>query len=194
MRDKRTLKNLLVLAITTVVVLLGVWGVQSLRSGSGSLEAGEVDGVDGVTPVEIESAVPLEVGRPAPSFKAVTIDGEEVDVGEFEGKPLWLVFNATWCADCRAEIPDVIEAFETREDVQILSVYVSDSARAVMEYSQNLGIPYPQVVDDDHRISAAYGVVGVPTNVFIGSDGTVESVQVGALSASAIATELDNLR
>ena len=93
--------------------------------------------------------------------------------------------------DCRAEIPDVADAFHEFEgDINILSIYVSDSVGAVEQYSSNLQIPYPQVVDDSNRIAAQYGVVGLPTSVFLTSDGVVEEVHVGALSPSAINEKL----
>lgn len=208
-----TIKNLVVLAVTAVVVLVGVWVVHSMRSGGedegvvgAQEEHGATDGEttdamspsgagDDATPVEIEGAKgPLAVGEPAPAFSARTLAGEEVDLKDLEGKPVWLLFNATWCADCRAEIPDVIEAYDDySEKVEVLSVYVSDSKRAVEEYSENLDIPYPQVVDETNRVAAQYGVVGLPTSVFINSDGVVDEVRVGALSPSAMQQKLKDL-
>lgn len=206
-------KNLIVLAITTVVVLAGVWGVQALRGGDTaevasdqvvSAEEGEgsTDSSDAAdpdasgsdaTPVDVENSEPgsLVVDEPAPSFEATTLDGESVSLTDLRGEPVWLLFNATWCADCRAEIPDVAEAFHEFEgEVRILSIYVSDSVAAVEQYSENLQIPYPQVVDESNRIAAEYGVVGLPTSVFLSSDGVVEEVHVGALSPSAINEKL----
>ena len=223
-----TVKNLVVLAITVVVVLVGVWVVQSMRSSPGEGTTGsdtgnetQVDGSadasangtandpagettdamapegsgDDATPVDVEGAQgPLVVGEQAPSFTALSLDGDQVDLEQMRGKPVWLLFNATWCADCRAEIPDVIEAFEDYGDeVEFLSVYVSDSRRAVEEYSENLGIPYPQVVDETNHIAAAYGVVGLPTSVFMDAEGDVTKVQIGALSPSAMQSELQEL-
>lgn len=211
-----TVKNLVVLAVTAIVVLVGVWVVQSMRQGPNDEVAGSETGTeapagdssgettdamapegsgDDATPVEVEGAQgPLAVGEPAPTFEADTLNGEEVDLRDMQGKPVWLLFNATWCADCRAEIPDVIEAFEEYGDeVEFLSVYVSDSKRAVEEYSENLSIPYPQVVDETNLIAAAYGVVGLPTSVFIDAEGVVSKVQIGALSPAAMQTELEEL-
>ena len=50
---------------------------------------------------------PPAVGDSAPGFTATGIDGTPVLLGELRGKPVRLVFMATWCTGCRTEIPDI---------------------------------------------------------------------------------------
>ncbi len=180
--------NIVILAATTVIVLAVVWFVGFARGGDNQDVAAE--GAEGqASSVDIpDTGQPApEVGEAAPQFTATTLDGKEFDLANLGGKPAWIVFNATWCANCRAEIPDVEETFDKAGDrVQILSVYVSDTESAVADYSQKLGLTYPQVVDSGNSIAALYRVVGLPTHYFIDGDGTVNQVRVGTLSPALI--------
>lgn len=188
------LGNIVVLGITALVVLAVVWFVGFARGGSqGGAEpadAGQVSKVD--VP---DSGMPApEVGEPAPAFTARTLDGEDFDMADAVGKPVWLLFNATWCANCRAEIPDVQETFDANgEQVQILSVYVSDTPSEALAYSKKLDLTYPQVVDSNNQIAALYRVMGLPTHYFIDADGNVDQIRVGALSPTQIGDALQEV-
>ena len=37
----------------------------------------------------------------------------EMSLAQMQGKPVWLVFMATWCTGCRTEMPDVQGAIAT---------------------------------------------------------------------------------
>src|SRR5262249_53893474 len=45
----------------------------------------------------------LGIGQPAPSFSALTVGGARLSLADYRGKPLVLVFWATYCMDCIAE-------------------------------------------------------------------------------------------
>lgn len=190
------LGNIIILAVTAGVVLLAVWLVGFAR-GTGTADQGsDADGGSQVSAVDIEdSEQPApKVGEPAPQFTARTLDGEEFDLALLGGKPAWLVFNATWCSNCRAEIPDIQKTFTERsEEVHILSVYVSDNPSAVVEYSEKLGLRFPQVIDSDNRIAALYRVMALPTHYFLDSSGNISEIRVGTLSESQIDEALTDL-
>lgn len=180
--------NVLILGVTTVVVLLVVWLVGFARDSSGQETTAE-SGAGQVSEVDVpDSDQPAPaVGEAAPQFTATTLDGDEFDLADLGGEPAWLVFNATWCSNCRAEIPDIQETYDALgEQVQILSVYVSDSPTAVIDYSKKLDLTFPQVIDSNNQIAALYRVMGLPTHYFIAGDGTVNQVRVGTLSKAQI--------
>ena len=136
---------------------------------------------------------PPAVGDSAPGFTATDIDGTPVSLEELRGKPVWLVFMATWCTGCRTEIPDIQGVVASRGDaVRIVVVYVGESRNTVNDYSKRVGNDFPEVADQDQQISAAYGIMGVPTHYFMDAGGVVRQRHVGVLSPDAMTQAIQN--
>lgn len=165
-----------VLAVTAVLVLGGAYLV------SDASDPAE----DGVSRVELVGQVgpAPEVDAPAHDFRAVTTDGREVALSDYAGRPVWLVFNATWCSSCRAEAPDIQQAHLEHADVTVLSVYIGESQHRVEGYAERAGLTYDHIVDPQTTIASAYRVLGIPAHLFIDGEGVVRSSTVGSLSRS----------
>ncbi|WP_350258900.1 TlpA disulfide reductase family protein [Scrofimicrobium sp. R131] len=188
------LGNIVILAVVTLIVLAGIWLVGSWRDGgaSAAAESGDTTGVSEVDVPDSGQPAP-EVGQPAPAFTARTTGGDTFEVGE-PGQPTWLIFNATWCSNCRAEVPDIQEVYQQVGDrAQIISVYVSDTPSAVLDYSAKLNLTYPQVIDSGNKIASLYRVMGLPTHYFLDADGNIHSVEVGTLGQAQVLAKLAEL-
>lgn len=179
--------TLLVLVVTAVVVIAGVWLVNHHD------ESDEAD----ITSVQVSGGAGklVEVGQQAPDFTAATIDGQTVTLSELRGHPVWLVFEATWCAACRSEAPDIEEAYQhgRRAGLETVGVYLSEDSDAVQRYVDTLGLTYSQVPDAGSRIAGSFGVMGIPSHVFIDADGVVQVAHPGALSAGQMISEVNRL-
>jgi cytochrome c biogenesis protein CcmG/thiol:disulfide interchange protein DsbE len=167
------LQTVAVLAVTAVVI------------GAIAFLAGGAD-AEGLTKVELEGAVagsaPV-VGSVPPGFTGVTYDGQTVSLEDYAGKPVWLTFGASWCPDCRVEAPDVEAAYQKYKDqgLNVLGVFISEGADDVAGYAGRAGMTFPIVVDSRTEVAAAYRTMGIPTHFFIGADGTIKEVRIGAM-------------
>ncbi|MDR2348752.1 MAG: TlpA family protein disulfide reductase [Bifidobacteriaceae bacterium] len=178
------LTTVLVIALTTVLVAGAVYLLQ--------LGGGGADGAAGassdLSPVEVSGGArgpAPEVGQAAPDFTAVDTEGREVSLADLRGQPVWLVFGATWCANCRAEMPDVAAvASQVSGQAEVVAVYVGEPSSTVADYAERLGLDFPQLADSTTEMSASYRVMGVPTHVFLDADGVVTSIDVGPLNQS----------
>ena len=149
---------------------------------------------EAVSQVEVAGVQqPPAAGDSAPGFTATDIDGTPVSLEELRGKPVWLVFMATWCTGCRTEIPDIQGVVASRGDaVRVVVIYVGENRNTVSDYSKRVGNDFPEVVDQDQQISAAYGIMGVPTHYFIDAGGVVRQRHVGVLSPDAMTQAIQN--
>ncbi|MFT3944988.1 MAG: TlpA disulfide reductase family protein [Ancrocorticia sp.] len=187
--------NLLVLGVVTALVLAGLWFVGFWRSDDdGALAA--VDETTGqVSAVDLpESDLPApEVGKAAPVFTGRTLDGTDFTLGA-SGKPTWVVFNATWCSNCRAEMPDIQEAQEKFGDqIDIVSVFINDSPSAVVQYSSTLKLTFAQIADTNSSIGQLYRSMAVPSHYFIDSQGTLIAIEVGILTPQSMEEHVSEL-
>lgn len=164
--------NVLVLLVVTALVLAGAWWMSRPTTG----EATAVD-------VAFGDAPPPGPGAEAFTFRAPTVDGSTFDLSAQRGAPVWLSFVATWCSSCRAEAPDIQDAWAASDGtVRVASVYLGEDVATVGAYAKRLGMGYPQVADPDAAISGQYRIMAVPSHVFIAADGTVHSTHVGVLT------------
>lgn len=71
-------------------------------------------------------------------------------------------------------------------------VYVGESRNTVRDCSKRVGNDFPEVMDQDQQISAAYGIMGVPAHYFINAGGVVRQRHVGVLSPDAMTQAIQN--
>jgi peroxiredoxin len=174
------LQTIVVIAVAAVVI--GVLAYSALGIGQ----------TDGVTKVELPAnaaATAPQVGAVPPNFSGITYDGKPVSLADYAGKPVWLTFGASWCPDCRTESADVQATYAANKDkgLVVLGVFINETAADVAGYAGRAGLTFPIAVDPNADIAAAYRSMGIPTHFFIGPDGKVREVRIGALSKDDMA-------
>jgi len=129
----------------------------------------------------------LKLGTYAPSdgppaFTAQTLAGESVSLTGLRGRVVLLNFWATWCLECRPEMP-VLERLHRElasQGLAVLGINVREEPRVIRRYAVELGLTFPLVLDPEGRIQRGYGVVGLPTTFLIGRDGRPVARAIGA--------------
>ncbi len=177
------LQTIVVIAVVAVIVGVLAWSA----SGAGMS--------DGVTKIELPAGAAAnapKVGAVPPDFSGVTADGTPISLSDYAGKPVWLTFGASWCPDCRVEAPDIEAAYQANKDkgLAVVGVFISESADDIAGYAERAGLSFPITVDQQEAIAAAYRTMGVPTHFFIGPDGKVREVRIGALSKDDMARSI----
>ncbi|MBR5723761.1 MAG: redoxin domain-containing protein [Bacteroidales bacterium] len=144
--------------------------------------------------LEAEYSTELLVpGSPAPDFSLKDLEGNPVNISDFRGRSVVLVFWASWCPDCRAEVPDLkkMAADADPAAVQFVSVSFDRSFETLCDFVAEQELPGVQLFDPagkaDSAVAAAYGVRWIPSLYLIGPDG---SVVLSTILASKIAAAL----
>jgi thiol-disulfide isomerase/thioredoxin len=120
--------------------------------------------------------------RPAPPpFSGSTIDTRRVSMRNLRGKVVLMNFWASWCAECRPEMP-VLERLHRElapQGFAVIGINTREESETVRRYAGELGLTFPLILDPDGKIKALYGVVGIPTTFLIGRDGRAVAFGVG---------------
>ncbi len=116
-----------------------------------------------------------------PEFRGRTVEGDPVSLAELGGRVVLLNFWATWCLECRPEMP-VIERLHRELGLQgltVVGVNAREGTAAIRDYARELGLTFALVLDPNGDIGKKYGVIGIPTTFLIGRDGRAVAVAVG---------------
>jgi peroxiredoxin len=119
------------------------------------------------------------------TFQLQDLDGNPVRLDDLRGKLVWVNFWASWCPPCQGETPVLRDLDEQYRDrgLAIVGVAVQETTiDNVREYAQRYELGYPIAFDTSADIFRLYRVYALPTQFFIGPDGTILDVVNGPLS------------
>jgi thiol-disulfide isomerase/thioredoxin len=134
-------------------------------------------------------------GETAPAFSLKTLDGEAVSLSDYANHPVLINFWATWCKPCRVEMPLIISAHQAHQHagLAVLAINLSDqegSAKDIRTFQTEFQMPFPVLLDNKGKARKLYRLRGVPTSVFVGSDGVVRAVHPGPISEAVLQQRL----
>lgn len=143
-----------------------------------------------------DNAQGSEAKIPVPDFTVFDVDGKEVHLSDFKGKPVVLNFWASWCGPCKSEMPDFDEKAKELEDkVQFLMVNVTDGSQETVEsasqFIKDQGYTFPVFYDTEMNASSAYGATSLPMTFFIDAEGFGIARAVGAINSAALQQGID---
>lgn len=115
-------------------------------------------------------------GKPFVDFEC-EYNGQVQHLSDYvgQGKYVLVDFWASWCGPCKAEIPNLINVYNTYagEKLEVLGVATWDEPEATLDAIKQLGIPYPQIMNAQQAGSDAYSIDGIPEIILFGPDGTI---------------------
>lgn len=116
-------------------------------------------------------------------FTLKDMNGKDVRLADYKGKPLLINFWSTTCGPCVLETPELIDLAAKYKDrgLQIIGVSVEDTAEQIRAFAKEYKVSYPLLVgvDRDDFMEAFHLPEGIPYTVFIKADGTIHATQLG---------------
>ena len=150
-------------------------------------------------------------GFNAPVFNGTELSGRSINLNDYAGENLLLVFASPGCPYCKKKVP-LLNSIVADGDLKVVMV-ISANAEQATEFQQTQNAKFDIIADGDYKISQTYGIRSVPQGFLIEqgmitfstiSDGSsiwnelasyehdlVENVQSAPLSEAAIDTLAD---
>jgi peroxiredoxin len=135
------------------------------------------------------------LGSPAPDFTLQTVDGDPLRLSDLKGKAVFMNFWATWCTPCREEMPAMQELYDEHRNrgLVILAVNMEEDQARVRLWVEQGGFTYTFVLDSDGEQVKRYNVKAAPTSYFIGRDGVIRDLKLGAISRAEMQAKVEKL-
>lgn len=131
----------------------------------------------------------------APVITLQDLQHKPVSLIEYAGKPIILNLWATWCPPCRREMPVLQQAQQQYPDLHFVFINQAESAAIVDHFLAEQGLDLENVLlDSQAKLAQQIKSRGLPTTLFIDSDGRVQSYRMGELSAASLHAHIKQLK
>jgi peroxiredoxin len=112
----------------------------------------------------------------APDFVISDLKGQKFRLSDHRGKrPVLIMFTATWCTFCKAEIPHFKSLYATyaKQGLEIVNIDIQESKEKVAKFSSQNQLPYRVLLDEDGTVGGIYEIRGVPTSILVDKKGII---------------------
>ncbi len=132
------------------------------------------------------------VGTEASTFTLPTLSGSSVTAPYATGHPTVMVFMASYCAPCRAELPHLVAYLSDHStgSVRVIGIDTSDQRRAALAFVHHDAVPFPVAFDPNSTVAASFQLQAIPDTVFVNAQGKVANVVIGKITPAQFASDV----
>jgi thiol-disulfide isomerase/thioredoxin len=123
------------------------------------------------------------------------VDGKDVDLTKMRGKVVLVDFWATWCAPCRAEVPNVVAAYKKYQakGFEVVGISLDEDKDAMLAYLKEQGMTWPQHFDGkgwQNEVGSKYGIQSIPAMWLVDKKGMIRSTEARGEQLTALIEKL----
>ncbi|MGO9205686.1 MAG: TlpA family protein disulfide reductase [Candidatus Limnocylindrales bacterium] len=134
-------------------------------------------------------------GQHAPAFRLTDLQGKEVSLSQYAGRPVMVTFWASWCIPCQREFPMYRQAREQYavQGLEVLGIVFEDTADDARRFMASEGAAWPALVDPGGSVARAYRVTAIPTTYFVDRSGVIRDASYGPPPQDALTTYIQQI-
>lgn len=138
---------------------------------------------------DMKKLVVYEAPIALPEIPFTDETGAETSLAAYRGKVVLLNFWATWCAPCRAEMPELAALQQALggDDFQVVTLATGRNPPAKIDrFFEEIGVTdLPKHRDEKQMLARAMGVAGLPVTVLIDRKGREVARLIGEAAWNA---------
>ncbi|MBI2463392.1 redoxin domain-containing protein [Candidatus Peregrinibacteria bacterium] len=140
------------------------------------------------SPSKVSEAENKDTTQLAPDFSLTKLGGGNIQLSDYRGKkPVILDFWASWCPNCRRDMPKLNEFYQIYKDrVEVIGVNLGESESDAQDFISSKNISFPIALDSSGQAASLYQMNYANVHVLIDKNGNLIRVIPGDISESDI--------
>jgi peroxiredoxin len=130
-------------------------------------------------------------------FAVKDMNGADVKLADFKGRPLIVNFWATWCGPCKEEIPALVQLVDQfkADRLAVLGVSTDDKPDELKKFAAEYKMNYPVLVGlgHDDLLEAYDAELAVPISWVVDACGVVSAKHMGIWTKAEFETAIRKL-
>ncbi len=116
------------------------------------------------------------VGRSIPLHGAIVNGNGTFDLSKLRGKAVVVQYWATWCPQCKADLPLLKELRNKYKEFEVVGVNLDNSKEDMIAFLRTNNPGWPQLFEEgglENRFATEMGIQTLPTMILIDKQGRV---------------------
>ncbi|WP_431777469.1 prolipoprotein diacylglyceryl transferase family protein [Ottowia caeni] len=130
-----------------------------------------------------------------PTFSTLSMEGTQVALPAYVGKPTIINLWATWCPPCRREMPAFERVQKEHPEVHIVFLNQGEAPAKIQQFLANNNLTLKNVLlDTQGEVGRSLGHRSLPTTLLFNAEGRLVDTRVGEFSYPTLVQRINALK
>jgi cytochrome c biogenesis protein CcmG, thiol:disulfide interchange protein DsbE len=123
------------------------------------------------------------VGTVLPDAIVSNVEGGEINLAAYRGRPVLVNLWATWCGPCRREMPALERlSREQAGKLAVIAIDQREDSTVVRSYLRRFGVTFAVGVDNGQQLGTDLHLIGLPSSFFVDRNGVIRDAVDGEMT------------